>query len=323
MYHRICHEPYDPWAICVSPNAFADQMEVLATTRAAVDLGELAAGDAYSCRGDKVAVTFDDGYADNLTAALPILERFGIPATVFVVGNAVGRDREFWWDALQRAVLGEHNLPEELTFEFGPGPRTFTLLDGSIATAARPGWFADQAAPRTQRESLFRALWDAIVVLDPDDQDAAADHLLRWAGQPVAPPRSRLPVTADQFAELAAHPLVTVGCHTLDHVSLTDLSPREQQHQITAGRTAIEELAEHPVDRLSYPYGRFDVDSLAAVDNAHIAMACTSVPWPSITREDPRAVPRLQATEMDGDQFRRWLRDHGLLRHRGRTHRSR
>lgn len=70
MYHRIATESVDPWEICVSPAAFDEQMGVLAATRAAVDLGAFTAdrGGVLTSGGSRLAVTFDDGYADNLTA---------------------------------------------------------------------------------------------------------------------------------------------------------------------------------------------------------------------------------------------------------------
>lgn len=313
MYHCITEDTVDPWAICVSPHAFDEQMTVLAHARAAVDLGDFAGDDAYTRTGARIAVTFDDGYLDNLTTALPILERHEIPATIFVIGNGVGRTREFWWDALQRALL-TGPLPEALDFPFGSAPTGYTLDERPGDDEALAGWRADFDVAVTSRQKLFRALWDAIVVLEPTEQDDAIDHLLAWAGRPTSPPTPRPAVDAEQFAELAAHPLITIGSHTLDHPSLTDLPPTRQHAQILEGRRTIEELAGHPVTRFSYPYGRHDDTARAAVRDIGIDIACSSVPVPAITGDDRHALPRLQPTEMDGDRFTRRLReDYGLL----------
>ena len=50
-------------------------------------------------------VTFDDGYADNLWNAKPLLERYDVPAAVFVTTGYAGQDREFWWDELETLLL--------------------------------------------------------------------------------------------------------------------------------------------------------------------------------------------------------------------------
>ena len=55
-------------------------------------------------------MTFDDGYRDNVHVAKPLLERFEIPATVFVVSAYVDSDRDFWWDELAE-LSGEGEPP--------------------------------------------------------------------------------------------------------------------------------------------------------------------------------------------------------------------
>ena len=317
MYHRIV-EPStdpaaacDPWAICVTSAAFTEQMQVLAEHRTVIDLGELAAADTWAKKAP-IAVTFDDGYLDNLVNALPILERWDIPATVFVVGNAVGRTREFWWDALDRALLSTPQLPVDLDFPFGSGKHTFRLVEQPGDAAALAGWRAE-TVPHTARQHLFRELWDAIVVLEPAAQDDAVDHLLEWAGQPMVAPAIRGPVDAEQLHRFAAHPLITVGSHTLDHPSLTDLSPAMQRVQIHDGHRRVEELVGGSVDRFSYPFGRVDASARTLVAELGVSVACTSEPIPAISADDPLRLPRLQAVEMGGEDFERWLRvDHGL-----------
>ena len=64
-----------------------------------------------------MAVTFDDGYLDNILNAKPILEKFEIPATVFVCAGMIGRDGELWWDQLERALLLTKKLPNWLELD--------------------------------------------------------------------------------------------------------------------------------------------------------------------------------------------------------------
>lgn len=88
-FHSIGHRRYE---MNVTPEAFAAQMAWLASNQTVISLESAAAG------GCGVALTFDDGYRDNLINALPILEHYGFPATVFVVSGCLGttlpRERE-------------------------------------------------------------------------------------------------------------------------------------------------------------------------------------------------------------------------------------
>ena len=102
MYHSISAGRPDPWSLCVSPELFAEQAQLLRDRYRVVPLGELRSALAQGeplTRG--VVLTFDDGYRDNFLVAKPILEEHGLPATVFVATGYVGSDRDFWWDELE------------------------------------------------------------------------------------------------------------------------------------------------------------------------------------------------------------------------------
>jgi peptidoglycan/xylan/chitin deacetylase (PgdA/CDA1 family) len=100
LYHRVADTPADPHGLAVSPAVFAEHLELLRRRYHVVplpDLVERLPRRAY--RDGTVAVTFDDGYADNLTAAYPIAARLGVPITVFVTVQPVLDGRPFRWDA--------------------------------------------------------------------------------------------------------------------------------------------------------------------------------------------------------------------------------
>jgi peptidoglycan/xylan/chitin deacetylase (PgdA/CDA1 family) len=104
-YHRVSDAQPDSLGLSLSPENFRAQLEVIARRAQALSLAEaarsLAAGRVP--RGGLV-LTFDDGYADNLHTALPMLEARAIPATIFVTSG--NRGDEFWWDRLARVLAG-------------------------------------------------------------------------------------------------------------------------------------------------------------------------------------------------------------------------
>ena len=84
--------------LCVAPGRFAEHMAVLRNNYNPVPLSQICQWDFSK---NTVVVTFDDGYVDNLLWAKPILERFDIPATIFVTTGYVEDKRPFWWDELE------------------------------------------------------------------------------------------------------------------------------------------------------------------------------------------------------------------------------
>lgn len=115
MYHSISHRSPDPWRLHVPPQVFAEHLRVIRERYRPVTLLELGDGlAARRLRPRSVAVTFDDGYLDNLEAAVPLLESLGVPATVFVTTGYVGAARDFWWEELTEvcALLGTESRDE-------------------------------------------------------------------------------------------------------------------------------------------------------------------------------------------------------------------
>lgn len=107
MYHRVNEPGYDPWELAVTPAHFDEQLARLKRRRTVLPLIEFAERHA---RGDlprdAVAITFDDGYACNGLNAAPLLAAHGLPATVFLATSAISADHEYWWDDLERIVVG-------------------------------------------------------------------------------------------------------------------------------------------------------------------------------------------------------------------------
>ena len=112
MYHRIVYFPSDPFRLNVTPQHFAEQLEIIRTLGQPMPLPRLVqALPNRTQRRRTVVITLDDGYADNLIHAVPLLEQYEIPATIFVATGGLIEGREFWWDELERLVLRPGTLP--------------------------------------------------------------------------------------------------------------------------------------------------------------------------------------------------------------------
>jgi peptidoglycan/xylan/chitin deacetylase (PgdA/CDA1 family) len=102
----------------VKPRHFTEHLEIVKKKCSPLSLkGLVSAFQGKTLPRHPVVVTFDDGYADNFTDAKPLLERYAIPATIFVTAGYVGSDREFWWDELERLILEPAHLPETLDLD--------------------------------------------------------------------------------------------------------------------------------------------------------------------------------------------------------------
>ena len=98
-YHRVAEVHSDPYQLCVTPRHFAEQLEVLRRYSRLISLQEVIQGLEQGSLPEKaVALTFDDGYADLLYNAKALLERYQVPATIFVTTGYLGD--KFWWDEL-------------------------------------------------------------------------------------------------------------------------------------------------------------------------------------------------------------------------------
>src|SRR3954454_19756580 len=158
VYHRVV-EREDPLGLSVSPANFAAQLEVL---RADWDVVALE----HATRPGTVAVTFDDGYHDNLAAAEQL---GGLPATLFVSTGHVEDQRGFWWEQVRNA-LREHEGPLRLRDRAWPGR-------SEVERRYLSAWLQGMA-PGEQREVLE----ELGVRDDPADRPMTVDEL-RGAAQ--------------------------------------------------------------------------------------------------------------------------------------------
>ncbi len=303
-YHRIVDSRRDPWQLSVSPADFREQVEVLAAsgrpTLSFCQMVELLREGRLPPRA--VAVTFDDGYADNATHAVPILEAGGVPATFFVVTDAVDAPGELWWDELERILLAEPVLPPELDLRLA-GERITATIGGE--GAVDPAWRNHQPIDSVRAE-LFLRLWRLLLTLGVDERDAAMDALAAWSTRTrVARPERRL-LDRAELQTMVASPAVEIGSHTIRHPNLT--LPHDRDSEVAGSRSVLAEMIGRPVTTFAYPNGYHDAAAVRAVEEAGYRGACTTQPGIVTTATSPFTVPRHAAPNVGGEAFERFLR---------------
>lgn len=317
MYHRVAEPDIDPWGLCVSRRHFAEHMEVLGRYATPLPLETVRQKLIQRADDRSVAITFDDGYADNLLNALPALEKFGVPATVFITTGYIGSDREFWWDALERILLRPDRLPSALEIRIGGEVHAYDLgsvtADGPDAHDRLTGWRAYYDDPPTQRHAVFLAVWERLSVLEDAERVDVLSALARWADVPERTARAEYrTLTAEEVLQMAADDLIEIGAHTVTHPMLPELPDHAQVEEIRASRTTLADLLDRTVDGFSYPHGRWSAAILAHVRDAGFQYACLASPQNDALRSpDPFLLPRLQVPDCDGEELLRLLHGAG------------
>ena len=315
LYHRLGPIAADPQLLSVTAEHFEDHLRLIGEHYVPVRLGDLVAAAAQGrAPARAVAITFDDGYADNLLAAKPLLERNGTPATVFVVSGYVRSGRPFWWDELERLLLGPGRLPSVLTLEVGRETLVWELGEDAVYTAVRAAdrtaWTVlDDGDPGT-RQRIYRVLCARVRALDEMERERALDSLRAVVDPEGTETEMPRPLTSEEVARLADGDLIDVGAHTVTHPALSQLPAERQRVEIAGSKRQLEEILGRAVSSFAYPYGTaadFDETTVSLVRDAGFAQACSNVAGRVTQQTNPLRVPRVVVRDWSGDEFGRRL----------------
>jgi peptidoglycan/xylan/chitin deacetylase (PgdA/CDA1 family) len=242
-------------------------------------LGHLSRAEPFPPRA--FAVTFDGGYANNLTHAAPILRRHGVPATFYLTTSFVDRNAMSWIDRIEWCL--EH-----------AGPGCVRLPWSSEALRFRT------VADRRRVLDEIRVYARATVGID---RDALADDVIAQCG--LADMRSSedpldQKLTWQQVRELAADPLFTVGSHSHHDAILSRLSPDQLEMEIAASLAMLQDKAGIDPCHFSYPEGlRHSFTSSVILTLRSLGVQCCVSAMEGVNDEhsDPFHLRRIRALD--------------------------
>jgi peptidoglycan/xylan/chitin deacetylase (PgdA/CDA1 family) len=219
--------------LAVTPKNFRAHMQYLKTNFPLLRLEE----DWSKVRNPSVVVTFDDGYADNATEALAILEEVGVPATFFITSGYVSGNRELWWDDLERIILGDRTFPTSFRLNDDRYGREWPTLSAE------------------DRFSLYREIHLLMKKIDPVRRESWLRQLRQWGHADEHARKSHRIMTVEELRELARCKWVTIGAHSMTHTPLSSLDDAAQREEIRESKKYLESWIGETVSVFSYPFG--------------------------------------------------------------------
>lgn len=248
LFHRVCNEnEYNVTrGLQVTQHYLASVIEYFISRK--IDI--ISLDECYNRLVSKarmkrfVVFTFDDGYADNLTHALPVFEKYNAPFAVFIATGYPDYSVILWWYLLDDLVMKN----DKIEFEYCNDHYSFSTSTLSEKTDA------------------FWKIRKFILNSNQNDYLPRLSSIFKEEQGDLLALTRKLSLSWDQVKELSKHPLVTIGAHTINHLALSELDENEAIEEISGSMSLIQEKISKPVSYLAYPIGTTAEASLREFD---------------------------------------------------------
>jgi peptidoglycan/xylan/chitin deacetylase (PgdA/CDA1 family) len=235
MYHAVQDEPA-AWAdrlggIVHATGVFRGQMELLAREFEPANLEQVAGfvNGQNDLPRRAVLVTFDDGYADNIEVAAPILRQLGITAAFYVTVGCI--------------ESGELPWPARLRFAFRTTRREVWQDANGVRFSLKT---------EGDREQAFRHICPLVGRLSGAAQRSFIIDVERQLHVEAASGSKRMMMTAEQLRQLRAQGHI-VGSHTMSHPNVAELASEDRGYELGESRKTLEAMLDEPVKHFAYP----------------------------------------------------------------------
>jgi peptidoglycan/xylan/chitin deacetylase (PgdA/CDA1 family) len=185
-----------------------------------------------------ICLTFDDGYKDNLTHGLPILKKHQVPATIYITNCFPNGTAILWWYLFEDHIKSFN----QLILNTSLGSFEFYWKDES--DAFRQFGRVSEAIKAIPAQEMHSVLCKSFALSDSENTRKCKEVALSW----------------NEIKELSNEPLITIGAHTMNHISMKQQSESTIIEELKASKWEIEAHIGKQVKHFAYPYGsEFDV----------------------------------------------------------------
>jgi peptidoglycan/xylan/chitin deacetylase (PgdA/CDA1 family) len=131
----------------------------------------------------------------------------------------------------------------------------------------------DGRKPPTARHQLFLNMWHLLVDLSDDTREGVLKYLFEWAEVERTVRKTHQVLDSGRLRELSTGKHIQIGSHTVTHPDLTALPPEEKLEELNGSRRTIEAMLDIQVNTISYPHGRYDLDTIELTRSAGYQLA--------------------------------------------------
>lgn len=175
------------------------------------------------------ALTFDDGYRDNVQRALPVLERHNAPFTIYIPTGAPKRTLFSWWLGL-RQLFTERDSVEIEAMRCRFDTRDASAKEAALDTVCR--WIHQDY----ERKAMLTSTFDK-------------------AGISLEALNDRYFMDEEELMALSRHPLASIGGHTSSHAAISTLHEKAAVEEMTSNRAYLQDLLQLEIPHFAFPYG--------------------------------------------------------------------
>lgn len=266
MYHRVltanesqqsCSHP----GIIVDRDLFDKQIEFISNNFNPITIKQFCdwINKKISLPKNSCLITFDDGWSDNYTNAYPILEKYKVPAVIFIATNYIGSGDIFWQEKITSFLIGlsgstRNHIPflQEIGLENYPADSTEKLYIRKYVTELKD-----------ESQEKIDAVLEKITSYSQNNHtgvsNSSIDNFMDW----------------NQVSELSCNG-ISIGSHTCSHTMLTKLSTTEVVDEATESRDILQQKLDVEISSIAYPNGNFNTSVVESVRDAGYEIAFTT-----------------------------------------------
>ena len=201
--------------ISVSTNNFIHQLNYLKNNFDIISLDDLLSHLKSKSNEFKIAITFDDGYSDNLIYAYPILEKFKAPATIYIITKFINNKFMPWWTILDHFIKNNEKI-------FGNKKKIFEFYKNEIL-------FGDQL---TIDKKIFSII-----------------------GKKKKLEYNKIFLDQKEIQYLSKQKFITIGSHSHSHYNFSQLTHEQTLSEFKTSKSILERITKKKIIHFSYPYG--------------------------------------------------------------------
>ena len=293
IYHKINDDIWDSQLLSVQSENFYNQLLYLKENYETVSLDSLISRlKDNNLSGNEISITFDDGYLDNLTNMLPVINSLKIPVTVFIPTDFINKNDEFWWDKIEQLVIKTKKL--EINFSIEKKIYSYSLADSKEKIIA-----IDNICKELKK-------------LPPSEIQQFIKIFYKLSETTLEERKTHLIMSQSDILKLSKSAFVTIGSHAHTHTRLSILSKDQQRKEFILSKNLLQNIIGKGIDFISYPFGSkidFTSETEGLVQHCGYKAGIANVQKDLTMKDRITAIPRRLVRNWKINDFISWMKN--------------